>query len=138
MATTIIRTVLKWRRSAVIDERRTHFDRWWRKNHSRKQAHHWLAYHARRIAQTYCFGPELFDYVQTLTRAFFKSQYRKLSKTEAWELWRLTHPGVTERTQRLREAGEYYAAKRELSKKATETTKKKFTVEVKRRHVINR
>ena len=100
---------------AQSEKRQKNFSKWWRKNHHRHKAHVWLAYYARNFAFSYALPPEAFGTVQTITKRFFASEHKRLKKSEAIFLWRITHPLSNDRNKiMLRTAESLKIAKEQL------------------------
>ena len=134
-----------------IQQRQDNFARWWRKNHHRRPAHTWLASHVKRVAFSYNFPPEVFDAMIFATKRFYNSEYRRLSKDEAWTMWRFTHPLYPDRVKVLMQTSEHLQGRIDELKqvrraqpnpdsafKPADSAKKTFTVEVRNRRAINR
>ncbi len=81
--------------------RLTEFRRWWNKNHHNKAAHHWLCKHSNRCMHNYMIAPEQFDYAKKILKRYHLSEYKRLNCEDAQFLWRLTHPTLNERRERL-------------------------------------
>lgn len=77
------------------------FHKWWRKNHHRKKSHYWLVKYTRHWSYTYSLAPEAFSEVQNIAKRFLKSEYQRLSYTNARTLWRLSHPQIHTRNSVL-------------------------------------
>lgn len=105
-----------------VAKRKKHFNRWWGKNHHRSKAQVWLAYHARTFGFAYALPPEAFSHIQTITKRFFSSEHRRLKKTDAWYLWKITHPLTNDRIKRMMATAEYLKiAKEDFKKQKKET-----------------
>ena len=50
----------------------------------------------------YAMPPESFSHVQSITKRFFNSDHKKLKQSDAWTLWRISHPLHFERVARLK------------------------------------
>lgn len=83
------------------------FVKWWSVNHHRKPSHTWLCRNARRVSYAYNLEPAAFEDVQYITKRFYASEWPRLSSKEAWKLWKLCHPTITERNERLLSTAEY-------------------------------
>jgi len=81
--------------------RLNNFKRWWSKNHHFKPAHYWLIKHSKRCMHNYNIPPEQFDHVVAVMKRYNLSKYKRLSNLDAQFLWRLTHPTINERRERL-------------------------------------
>ena len=82
-------------------ERINNFLRWWKKNHHNHKAHHWLTKHSKRVVHNYNVAPEQFDHAITIIKRYNNSEYKRLTRTQAKFLWRLVHPSINERRERL-------------------------------------
>lgn len=85
------------------------FRSWWKKNHSNKKGHHWLIKHSKRCCHNYHIAPEQFDHAKTVWKRYNHSEYKKLSNQDAAFLWRLTHPTMNERRERLLASAAFFA-----------------------------
>ena len=103
---------------AQSEKRQKNFNRWWNKNHHRNKAHVWLAYYARTFAFSYALPPESFSTVQIITKRFFSSEHRRLKKSEAIFLWRITHPLSNDRNKLMLATAEALKIAKEQIKKA--------------------
>ena len=83
-------------------ERRNEFAAWWRKNRLHLKAHMWLAHHARNTIFSWAMHPNVFTHTQMITKRFFKSEYKRLGQSNAWYLYRITHPLHFERVARIK------------------------------------
>ena len=77
------------------------FHKWWRLNKTHRPSHHWLVRHTKRIMYLYSIAPEAWDVAKHITKRYELSDYKKLSRSNAWFLWRITHPLHNERIERL-------------------------------------
>ena len=77
------------------------FRKWWKINHHHKPGHHWLIKHSQRIMHNYNISPEQFDHTRTVMKRYNLSKYKRLSNEDAEFLWRLTHPTMNQRRERL-------------------------------------
>jgi len=81
--------------------RLTKFNRWWKTNHHYKIAHRWLVKHTRRCMHNYHIAPEQFDHAKSVLKRYNSSEYKRLNRADAYFLWRLTHPTMNGRRERL-------------------------------------
>ena len=77
------------------------FKQWWKRNHHSVNAHMWLTKHSKRLLFNYNTAPEQFDQAMSILKRFNLSEYKRLNKADAQFLWRLTHPTMNERRERL-------------------------------------
>ena len=77
------------------------FNQWWKRNHHSVNAHMWLTKHSKRLLFNYNTAPEQFDQAMSILKRFNLSEYKRLNKADAQFLWRLTHPTMNERRERL-------------------------------------
>jgi len=77
------------------------FRKWWKKNHHTVVAHHWLVKHSRRVMHNYNAPPEQFDHANKIMKRYNLSKYKRLNYEDAEFLWRLTHPTMNHRRERL-------------------------------------
>ena len=77
------------------------FKGWWNINHARPKAHTWLVKTATRVSCDYALNPTAWEDVKFIAKRFNLSEYKKLKKSDAWKLWKYTHPTVDERRKRL-------------------------------------
>ena len=89
------------------------FRKWWSMNKTHRPSHHWLIKHTKRIMHDYNIGPEAWDHCKTITKRYNLSQYKKLSRSDAWFLWRVTHPLQDERVERLLATAVFYQQQQE-------------------------
>ena len=82
-------------------DRLSKFKQWWKKNHHSINAHMWLTKHSKRLLFNYNTAPEQFDQAMSILKRFNLSEYKRLNKADAQFLWRLTHPTMNERRERL-------------------------------------
>ena len=61
----------------------------------------WLTKHSKRLLFNYNTAPEQFDQAMSILKRFNLSEYKRLNKADAQFLWRLTHPTMNERRERL-------------------------------------
>ena len=93
-------------------ERNSNFQRWWDKNHHNKSGHHWLVKHSKRTMHNYNIPPEQFDHTNVVMKRYNLSEYKRLNKTDAYFLWRLTHPTMNQRRERLLATALFFEEKR--------------------------
>jgi len=77
------------------------FNKWWSLNKTHRPSHHWLVKHTRRIVYDYNIAPDAWDRAKHISKRYALSEYKKLSRSDAWFLWRITHPLHSERIERL-------------------------------------
>ncbi len=82
-------------------DRHRKFDKWWKTNNHYKLAHRWLIKHSKRCIHNYHIAPEQFDQAKKVFKRYNLSEYKRLNKTDAYFLWRLTHPTMNARRERL-------------------------------------
>ena len=93
-------------------DKRKNFERWWSKNSHRHAGHHWLIKQSQRTLHDYAVMPEMFTECKRIIKRYNLSEYRRLNSTDAYTLWRLTHPEMSERIQRLAVTAAHFAAKK--------------------------
>jgi len=93
-------------------ERSNNFNRWWAKNHHTKPAHYWLIKHSKRIMHNYNIAPEQFDYTIKIMKRYNLSEHKRLSCDDAYFLWRMTHPTINQRRERLLSTAMYFEEQR--------------------------
>ena len=94
-------------------EKRKNFDKWWKKNSHNQRGHHWMTKNAQRILHEYAVPPEMFQECKRIIKRYNLSEYKRMNSTDAYTLWRLIHPDMNERIQRLATTAAYYAAQKE-------------------------
>lgn len=82
-------------------ERTNKFKKWWKKNHNHLPSHKWLVKHSKRTMHNYNISPEQFDHAKRVMKRWNLSEYKRLHSQDARFLWRLTHPTLDERRERL-------------------------------------
>ena len=82
-------------------ERLNNFRRWWKKNHHKHTAHKWLVKHSKRTMHNYNIAPEQYDHCRVVMKRWNLSEYKRLNSRDAEFLWRLTHPTMNQRRERL-------------------------------------
>jgi hypothetical protein len=90
------------------------FRKWWKRNHHHQPGHKWLVKHSKRILHNYNIAPEQFDYCKSLHKRWNLSEYKRLNYTDAYFLWRLTHPSMNARRERLLATSIYFEEQRKL------------------------
>lgn len=93
-------------------ERNKNFKRWWAKNHHTKPAHYWLIKHSKRIMHNYNIAPEQFDHTVKIMKRFNLSEHKRLNCDDANFLWRMTHPTLNQRRERLLATAMFFEEKR--------------------------
>jgi hypothetical protein len=81
--------------------RLTKFRKWWKTNNHYKLAHRWLIKHSKRCIHNYHIAPEQFDHAISIIKRYNKGEYKRLAKADAYFLWRLVHPTLNARRERL-------------------------------------
>jgi hypothetical protein len=99
-----------------IQKRRAQFERWWRKNHTNKRAHHWLTKHTKRVMTDYNIAPEAWDQCKAILKRYNLSEYKRLHSGDALILWRITHPLPDEKYNRLLTTAMFFEEQRSLLK----------------------
>jgi hypothetical protein len=121
-------------------KRKQKFERWWNGKRKHSPSHDWLCHHARNFAKLYYPHPDVIDEIMFITKRFYKSEFRKLNKTDAWRLWRITNPINIERFEAIKAAGEHLYEQRKLleeeRKKVTKPTGPKITIKKKRTYTL--
>lgn len=97
-------------------ERHRKFDKWWKTNHHYKIAHRWLVKHSKRCAHNYHIAPEQFDHAISVMKRYNQGVYKRLTKADAYFLWRLTHPTINERRERLLASAAFFESVADHSK----------------------
>ena len=120
------------------NKRRRNFDKWWRFNHHRSNAHVWLTKHAKRVAYGYMLPPAHHEDVQYICKRFNKSQHRRLKCCDAWNLWKVVHPVHRDRNNTItRSAEKLMILKDEIkvarAERKAATTDKKTIIEHRKR-----
>ena len=82
-------------------DRLKHFNKWWKVNHHYTPAHTWLVKHSKRTMHNYNIAPEQFDHCRVVMKRYNLSEHKRLNKADAEFLWRLTHPTMNQRRERL-------------------------------------
>jgi hypothetical protein len=93
-------------------ERNKNFKRWWKNNHHNLKAHHWLIKHSKRIMHNYNAPPEQFDHSCVIMKRYNLSEYKRLNYEDAAFLWRMTHPTMNHRRERLLSTAVFLEEKR--------------------------
>ena len=97
-------------------ERHRKFNKWWKTNHHYKIAHRWLVKHSKRCAHNYHIAPEQFDHAISVMKRYNLGEYKRLTKADAYFLWRLTHPTINERRERLLASAAFFESVADHSK----------------------
>ena len=100
-----------------LTDKRKNFNKWWRKNSHRQTGHHWLTKTANRILHEYAVPPEMFDECKRIIKRYNLSEYKRMNSTDAYTLWRLTHPDMDERIKRLASTAAFFAQQKYEYKK---------------------
>lgn len=82
-------------------DRLSKFKQWWKKNHHSINAHMWLTKHSKRVIHNYNVAPEQYSQAIKILKRFNLSEYKRLTRIDAEFLWRLTHPTLNARRERL-------------------------------------
>jgi hypothetical protein len=82
-------------------ERITKFEKWWKKNHHNISGHVWITKNAKRLCHNYNIAPEQYTHAVNIIKRFNCSAYKRLSKKDAEFMWRLLHPTMNQRRERL-------------------------------------
>ncbi len=82
-------------------QRIQNFLRWWKKAHHNPKAHYWLIKQSKRVMHNYNTPPEQYSHAQNICKRYNCSEYKRLTRTEAKFLWRMLHPSMNERRERL-------------------------------------
>ena len=109
------------------------FNVWWRQNRHQSKGFTWLSMQAKRIAYAYNLPPFSFDQVQTITKRYLNSDYKRLSRKDCWTLWKMCHPLKSHRIDRLKSTADYLMEAKSKPKADINTDKPKKetrTVEV--------
>lgn len=115
-------------------KRSAEFNRWWRcHNIANSKGLLWLVHHAKRIAFGYNLPPYTWDQVQYITKRYLNSEHRRMSRRDAWTLWKVTHPLCNDRIQRIQTTGDYLLSAKD--NKNTKLTKKPVVVIYKNKKV---
>lgn len=96
-------------------DRLSKFKQWWKKNHHSVNAHVWLTKHSKRCVHNYNVAPEQYDHTIKILKRFNCSEYKRLRCEDAEFLWRLTHPSLSERRERLLSTAVFLQEKVEAS-----------------------
>ena len=82
-------------------DRKNRFKKWWKLNHHNVKAHTWLVKHSKRTMHNYNTAPEQYDQCCAVMKRWNLSEYKRLHSNDAEFLWRLTHPSMNQRRERL-------------------------------------
>ena len=102
------------------------FNAWWRNNRNKPKAFHWLTAHAKRVAYAYNLPPFTFDEIITINKRYQHSTHKRMSRGDAWKLWKFIHPLHTNRIQRIVSTGEFLMEAKH--NKSTVKPKKEVTI----------
>lgn len=91
-------------------QRKSKFNKWWGKNHHYPLAHRWLIKHSKRCIHNYHIAPEQFDHAKKIFKRYNLSEYKRINKGDAAFLWRLCHPTMNERRERLLASAAFFEA----------------------------
>lgn len=89
--------------------RDTEFKKWWKLNHHHQPSHKWLVKHSKRCMHNYHIAPEQYDWCCSVMKRWNLSEYKRLSHADAKFLWRLTHPTMNARRERLLASATFFA-----------------------------
>tara|TARA_B110000459_G_C16257110_1_gene336106 strand:- start:270 stop:602 length:333 start_codon:yes stop_codon:yes gene_type:complete len=97
------------------------FNKWWKKSHHDTKSHYWLAKHSRRVSHNYHTPPEQYDHLCSIMKRYNLGEYKRFSKKDAEFLWRLIHPTMNHRREKLLSSALFFqeqaeAVKRKFSK----------------------
>jgi len=115
----------------AMDTRVKNFSYWWRKNKNNNKAFLWLTSHAKRIAFSYNLPPYTWDEICTINKRHLHSEHKRMSRGDAWKLWKFVHPLATNRIDRITASGEFLMEQK--LNKSTLKPKKEVTVVYKNR-----
>jgi hypothetical protein len=108
-----------------LQTRITSFRKWWKKNgnlkenknknhfYRKKNAQRALILGAKRTVTMYCATDLERQIVFFQEKRYNNSQWGKLTKEDAWTLWRLTNPTYSHRLQLLQDSAEEYSKQRQ-------------------------
>lgn len=88
------------------------FSKWWKNNKTHRPSHRWLTKHTLRCLHDYALAPEQWTVGKAIIKRYNLSEYKVLSRSNAWTLWRLTHPLHNERVERILATAMFYEEKR--------------------------
>ena len=94
--------------------RRTKFKKWWGKAHHDVKAHTWMVKHTKRCIHNYNVAPNQYDHAVKIMKRWNLSEFKRLSNEDAQFLWRLIHPTINERRERLLATAMYFEEQRLL------------------------
>lgn len=124
----------------MSESRRRQFDKWWRFNHHRTNAHVWLCKTAKRVNFAYMLPPVLHDDVHYICKRFNMSEYRRLPSKHAWQLWKIVHPTSNQRQRTKVKTAEHLDSLaqelRTLKKAAKKDKKPPVEIKVRKSYVI--
>ena len=124
------------------DYRKKQFGKWWYKNKNHKPAHKWLAHHARERARFWRFHPQTEDEINFITKRYFQSTHKRLSKADAWKLFRIVNPLPHQRLKQIQAEADYLKETLEelkaesMRQKKEEDKKTRITVKKKRTYTL--
>lgn len=98
---------------SLSESRQKRFIKWWSRNSHRQTAHYWLTKTSQRVLHEYAVPPNMWDECKRIIKRYNLSEHKRISQTDAYTLWRLVHPLMTERIQRLTATAAHYAAIRQ-------------------------
>ena len=84
-----------------VKQRKSHFEKWWSKNYCRVAAHHWMVKNLNRVIHNYNNPPEVFYHSKNIIKRYNNSEYKRLHKEDARFAWRILHPNMNKRRERL-------------------------------------
>ena len=85
-------------------DRKNKFEKWWRNHRRHSKAHHWMTKTATDYAYRYFAQPQLLEEVKFINKRFTNSTHKKLNKSEAYKLWKVLNPTITEKVTQLHAA----------------------------------
>ena len=85
---------------------------------------------AKRVAYAYNLPPYSFDQVQTITKRYLNSDYKRMSRKDCWTLWKMCNPLKNARVDRLQSTGDYLMEAKSKAKTDINTVmpKKEVTI----------
>jgi hypothetical protein len=90
-------------------QRKNKFKKWWGFHHHDIKAHTWLVKHSKRCMHNYNIAPEQFDQAKNVMKRWNLSEYKRLNYEDAYFLWRLIHPTINHRRERLLATAAFFA-----------------------------
>ena len=88
-------------------KRQKEFVKWWGMNKTHRPSHKWLIKHTARVLHSYDLHPNNWDHAKKITKRYNLSEYKRLNRSDAWYLWRITHPLHSERVERILATGAF-------------------------------